>query len=720
MSALLILVSRAEPNVAALDAMAVKRDVAGISKLYGARVPTKFNPLSPMRGGGSYGVGRFGWHAYYAASPDKTQEYVVFSTPLTSEDIGERVFEWKNGKLERYVDEADGGGWSIKSHAFEVRFDLPNKKTTISDRVELKQQGSDHPLLMRFGPNYKVMLIRDETGKSVSFSQAGGLVILNASKEPARRLDLTYVGTVDKAGYAGAITPREAMLTNDYWYPMIARGPASYHANIHVPIGWTGVAQGEPEGKKDWPDETVWSYRMDLPVVYFSLCAGPYKPYTTTIDGRRFTIWSLQMNQGQMAIQAELYAPILKFYERFAKFPFSGYGAVDTRLYGGGALEAYSFATYGSGWLPDEDSHEPAHTWWGGIVNNTYLKSSWNESFANYCEGLYARNVEIGDQSDRSRAFVSHPAVDDTQMEYALDSAGVDVGGAAGDLGYGKGSFVLQMLEQEMGTDNLVAAMRSWIKSKPAGSVGEWEDFEKIVGLDYKWFFDEWVHRPGYAQFKFENVRWQDGKVLANVAFQGQPYRMTVDVLLQSPSGERVMRRVPVKGAESIEIPAPTKPALISVDPWRRILRPIAEDEGVPSITSMVGKMKLVVDPKHPEYAKFYPNTRMASLPTDLNGTLITGTPETVPAMGPLCDKAGFKINGDQLTYKGHTINLRKGMAMALLDLGQGRRCMISLGQGRRRPSTGDAHVAVTDDLGRFLYGETEPKTSGNLTYRIR
>ncbi|WP_146014244.1 M1 family metallopeptidase, partial [Pseudomonas sp. GW460-E13] len=73
---------------------------------------------------------------------------------------------------------------------------------------------------------------------------------------------------------------------------------------------------------------------------------------------------------------AALYASIIQFYERFAPYPFSQYGGLDSETYGGGAMEAYSYATYGGG-LPSEDPHEPAHTWWGGLINNTYFHSFW-------------------------------------------------------------------------------------------------------------------------------------------------------------------------------------------------------------------------------------------------------------------------------------------------------------------------------------------------------
>ena len=38
--------------------------------------------------------------------------------------------------------------------------------------------------------------------------------------------------------------------------------------------------------------------------------------------------------------------------------------------------------------------HEIAHTWWGGVVPNTYTRTLWNESFAEYSDGLYGRMTD--------------------------------------------------------------------------------------------------------------------------------------------------------------------------------------------------------------------------------------------------------------------------------------------------------------------------------------
>jgi len=76
-------------------------------------------------------------------------------------------------------------------------------------------------------------------------------------------------------------------------------------------------------------------------------------------------------------------------------------------------------------------------------------------------------------------------------------------------------------------------------------------------------------------------------------------------------------------------------------------------------------------------------------------------------------------VSGNNLTYDGTTIDLNNGCALAVVDLGEGKNCVIGLGKTRVAPDLGRARLALTDNLGRFLRGKTDPKTSGFLTFKL-
>src|SRR5471030_449630 len=91
-----------------LDRLAQTKNVDELTKYLDVAPPNRHNPFRIIQTRGAYDVGRFGWHALPLKAPDGA-EYVVFSTPLTSEDTGELLFQRVGEKL-RFVPETTGYG----------------------------------------------------------------------------------------------------------------------------------------------------------------------------------------------------------------------------------------------------------------------------------------------------------------------------------------------------------------------------------------------------------------------------------------------------------------------------------------------------------------------------------------------------------------------------------------------------------------------------------
>jgi len=707
-----------EPSIHDLDRMAQSRKVEDLSRLLDDNPQTGRNPFQIIRTNGAYEVGKFGWHCV-SLNGVTGKKYVVFSTPLTSEDTGELVFERLNGKL-HFIPETEKFGIQILRHDFDVKFAPAQKEAQIVDKMSLQSDVSGQEFFFRMSPQYLVTEITDGRGKPVPFSEAGGVV--STISPPSRdTYSIRYKAVVDLPNYAGSISQKEATLTNDYWYPMVGRQPVPFDLTVHSPRDWTTVGQGNLVSEVVEESEKITKYRMDMPCVFYSLSSAPYKKYRQEINGKWYSCWSTQLSPTEMEIQTEYYAPIIEYYETFAPFPFKGYGALDSEVYGGGALEAYSFTTWGHGSLPAEDSHEPAHTWWGGLINNSYLGSFWNESFAVFSEGLFRRNVPIGNKKERQTAFVSDMEANPAYNSASIARSGADIGGVASSLGYGKGSQVLQMLEQFIGTDRIIQAMRDWIKEY-RGKLSDWADFEQIVtrenpDADLKSFFDDWTRKAGYADFSIDRPKMANGQLTFQLKFKGESYRVPLEVLVESELGDRKITLLDVRNSGTFTVPVTGNPKLVSIDPWRRILRKFEADETPIEVNGLLHTFKRVSDSSHRDYLRGLGDTGNSDLDSGLDGKFLVGHPDTMPALKPLCEKVGFKVEGNYLTYDGTRIDLTKGTAIAVVDLGKGAKCVIGLGRSRMLPNPGRARLALCDDLGRFLRGVTDPKTTGNLTF---
>ena len=700
-----------------LDRLAKSRDVQGLTQKAVQGAWQGRNPFVPLRTNGAFDTGRFGWTALSGAAPWGKQ-LIVFSTALTSEDVGERLFETDGTKLTRYIDEREDQGWRIEKHKLEVAFDVPLKTVRILDSLVVRRIRGNENLILRMGPNYRVISILKPDGKDAQWTQLGGIIFV-ADASDGMELRMSYAGVVDKPGFAGSIRPSEALLTNDYWYPMIARKPTPFTIKVRTLPAWTVVTHGEQISNRVVSGVRETEFKMDLPISYWSLNAGAYKLVEQQIAGRTYKCWSMVLDDERMRLQPRLIPPIVQTFELFARFPFTGYGSCMTPTYGGGALEGYSFVT--SGYFSGEDAHELAHTWFGGIVNNTYLTSFWNESFAVWGEGFYLRNSPIGNRQERREAYIQTPTIEPAAYNSApLNNAPADIGPAATSLGYGKGAFVLQMLEQELGPETFVNACRTWLSTHDKTKGGEWEGFEsavaKVAPQNMTWFFDQWVRKPGFADFSIENVRYESGAVVGTVEFRGPWHRINCEVMIET-NGRREFRKVALPTGE-LRIPVPRKPTLVSFDPWRRILRPIAPDEHPVSIESLASLPR--IDLRRSEgWLRGVGRETTQRMPRDPAGHFIVGTPIEAPALEPVYARAGISVVGHFATYRGTRIDLNRGGFLAVVDLEGGKHCLIGAGRIQHPPQFGRARLMIMDELGRFLRGVSEPKTTGNLTFRL-
>lgn len=706
-------------SVATLDDLARTRNVTALDALL-VGPPRRVSPFRVLATNGPYEGGRFGWHAIGMQTPDG-RNLVVFSTPLTMQDTGELVFEKVDGKL-RYLPEDDAEHVRITHHKFKVKFEPTLENVEVEDSMRLESTpGAGKGFLLRLGPEYVVSKVTNYEGTPMAFTQAGGVVAIKRPDSVVFSMRISYSGLVNKPNYGGSVSKREASLADDYWYPTIARQASNYDIELRAPQPWVCVAQGDLVSEKDEANWHVANYHMELPTVYFSISAAHYNMAIKQINERRYSVYSVARSAKEFRNQADYYDPILNFYGQcFGKYPFKEWGAVISTVYGSGALEAYSFATYGNE-VPNEDAHETAHTWFGGIVPNSYLHSLWNESFAVFCEGLYKREVAIGNHEERRKAFIATPQVSDDYNDAPCADSGVEIGSAASTLGYGKGAYVLQMLENEIGTEKMIASMKRFVDDRPKDRTAEWSDFEaavqKTTGDAHKQFFDEWLRRAGWAKFTVTDVAIEGKNIVGRISFEGPRYNFPCEALVQYEDGSRDFTTIDTSQPR-FSIPVHGKPKLLSIDPWRRVVRRIAADENPAACATFRGKV--FRDGAYSEYRKdLGEGTPAGQFGGDLADTILIGNPETFPAMRDLCEQVGFKVTRNKLTYKGTSIDLTNGCAGAIVDLPGGKRCMIALGHSDGPPTTGRSRVFLCDNLGRFLRGESEPKTAGTLTFRL-
>ncbi|HZP83853.1 MAG TPA: M1 family aminopeptidase, partial [Chthonomonadaceae bacterium] len=338
-----------------------------------------------------------------APTPSASPTYLaVFHAWHTCESDGDHVHTLaqtpQGWRLGPEIPETETGGLRLRDHKAQVTLNVRQQQAAITDYVRMELTGADAPpfALLRLSPDFRVTTLNlgRPDGPAVPFRQVGGVIAYTPPAEKSFTLFMQYAGVVhhQESDY---ITTNEATL-NSYWLPHTARLPATATITVTTPPGWDAVAPGElVREQRNADGALIVTYRNDLPISFYTLDVGRYTVTKRTFKGRTLATYFLQPDAAFARRCLDRLERAMAFYEtHFGPFPYTRYSLVQTQGAFAGALESYSFATFGPRTLPDYIPHELAHTWWGGLVPCTYTRSMWNESFATYSDDLFQRLAE--------------------------------------------------------------------------------------------------------------------------------------------------------------------------------------------------------------------------------------------------------------------------------------------------------------------------------------
>lgn len=207
-------------------------------------------------------------------------------------------------------------------------------------------------------------------------------------------------------------------------------------------------------------------------------------------------------------------------------------------------------------WDPDGlVVHELAHQWFGDLLTCQDWSQGWlNESWATYCEALWAEHAE--------------PAADatwvrwETALGYHAEAAGRYQRAIVSydfrepiDLFdrhlYNKGGTVLGMLRHQLGDEAFFGGVRTYLRRHAHGTVHTrhfQRALEEVGGRNLDQFFAQWIHAPGHPTVEVKLGREEDDVVSIAVkqtqSGAGVPevFRFPLDVEVVTESG--TVRRV--------------------------------------------------------------------------------------------------------------------------------------------------------------------------------
>lgn len=736
LSCLLMLVQPAgTPLLTEMTELAAKRDISGLVALSDPAF-SDAGRFSFLRTNGIYGSGSTGWKPVLLRSESLGLNLVVFSTKISCEDIGEQIFEIKSGKIGRKITEFETFGLQMKHHDFMVRFETDKNLGVFRDSVTFERVGAFRSTgLMRIAPDFVVSEVTDSAGKKVDFTQAGGTIAFRQPASPKFVLNLKYSAVLKSPPEHGSVYEDEAMLAGSVWWPSIARQAATSTATIYTKPNWLAFTHGSKIGEKIVGNSKITRYKNSVPISVFSLAAGEYKIREKMHEGIRF--WSAEIG-GENAVldlQNDFNIQVVRLFGTLIKWPYDNWGSLISKRFGSGGLEAYSYASYEKGWLPEIDSHEPSHTFWGGVIPNTYMKSLWNESFADFSEDWFYREFPDGNREDLRLAFRKIPRVTPGFASAPGYTAGVETGSAGYGIGYSRGGSMLTMLEQEIGADAMRETMAYWLKNHPRGTTGEWDDYERVVKTvtkaDHTWFFDQWNRRAGWCDLEIADVTSSPVNtgytIQAKVNTGKDGFKLRLDALVKFKDGSSSLLWVPdidTNVANQFSIRVPKEPVSVTFDPYQRILRRVNNAEFRQSTSSAINSTSVWVRAGDEAMALLFAGRRKSltgPIPEDLHRKLIVGNPEKDPKIAELLGKIPDApiVKDGKISWRGKTTSIGSGGFIGRVSLPDDKWCIISFGNARARPSLGQSDGLLFDSLGLPLAATAQPAGDGPLHFNL-
>jgi aminopeptidase N len=230
-------------------------------------------------------------------------------------------------------------------------------------------------------------------------------------------------------------------------------------------------------------------------------------------------------------------------------------------------------------------AHETAHQWFGDAVTPQSWGHLWlSEGFASYFEKLWVEKSEgetafrtgmrkLRDEIANATEVRERPVIDTLQTELMQ---------LLNTNSYQKGAWVLHMLRSMLGDSVFFGGIRSYYthhRHSNATSDDLCDDLEDFSHTDLRWFFDQWLRRPGFpelaAGWKYD-AQTQSVTLEIDQSSRSGTYRFPLKIEVQMTSGSSQTMTINVPARRSYRVVFPKKldfrPAKLLFDPSVELL----------------------------------------------------------------------------------------------------------------------------------------------------
>jgi len=385
---------------------------------------------------------------------------------------------------------------------------------------------------------------------------------------------------------------------NRFWFPSwdYPNDRFTYSARFEVPDGLRVLSNGLGHF-----EDGAWHYALDQELVSYLVMVA-VGAYEVREDAWGDVLVEQWVPPGtDMADVEALSGDVPAMLEHFSAvtgvpYPYPAYREVFVQrfLYGGMENTTSTVETIRLLVEPERHdhsqyvvAHELAHQWYGDLLTCSTWHELWlNEGFATYFGHDWMRTVE-------GEAFW----YDGVHRRYAAARNSGPLAGRRWSRGdghdgensavYVRGASVLQMLRVLFGDQAFQAAIQHYT-TQNADQLVTTEDlrqaFEEVTGHHLRWFFEQWVHRPGTPALEARST-WKDGTLTVTLQ-QTQDtsgdvpvFTLPIDLDIAAADGVIRERIWMTEASHTFSRALPEPPAYVAVDPEGGLLAELTVDQ---------------------------------------------------------------------------------------------------------------------------------------------
>lgn len=397
---------------------------------------------------------------------------------------------------------------------------------------------------------------------------------------------------------------------NRYWIPCLdtPHEKATTEMIVTVPKGYEALSNGELVSKKSTAKATTFHWLLDFPhsIYLVTLVIGKYSITEEVCDGIPLRYYIPVGREADADRSFKKTCKMMRFFvdKLGVPYPYPAYTQVCVTNFTFGGMENTSATTLTDLTLHDDRAHidfrsdplvahELAHMWLGDLVTCKTWSHAWlHEGFATYLDPLFVeydegreeflyRMLENAERYMKEDATLYRRPIVTNVYELPMHLFDAHL--------YPGGAWRLHMLRKLLGDEVWWKVVKHFL-TEHGKDVVETVDFQRsvevVTGDPMDEFFEQWIFKAGYPEFKVSQSWDAKRKLLKVTVKQTQKaenetpevFKMPVDISVTTDRGNSTFEIHVEQREQTFYLPVDEKPLMVEFDPSYWILKKLTFD----------------------------------------------------------------------------------------------------------------------------------------------